>query len=211
MTTKIDEMKAEAEGLENPATGLHQLPPGATGLPRPNAQLVDRQRLLAAWEANVRTLRGVITQLEINARVMKLTRWATVAAVVAMAVVGWKAGNDATEVLEHTQRVRGEVAALAQHIDARLLAQEQKTDLVLNAMAQLLEAKFAEDAAKASPKDAELKREAVRTRVQALGSALAAKKEVAPAPAVAKEAETKLKALKVEAAEKGLEVQIPAP
>lgn len=214
MTTKIEEMKVDADSLDNPMTGMHGLPPSTPGLPslpRTNSQLVDKARLLQAWESNVKTLRGVIDQLQLNASAMRLTRWFTVCVLVVILALGYLLRVQSLEVIERTQQVQTQVSTLAQHVDERLLAQEQKTDLVLNAMAQLLEAKLAEDAAKASPKDADLKREAVRTRVQALGSALAAKKEVAPAPAVAKEAETKLKALKVEAAEKGLEVQLPAP
>jgi hypothetical protein len=209
MTTKIEEMKAATESLENPATGLHQLP-GQAGLPRPNAQLVDRGRLLQAWESNVKTQRGVIAQLELNQKSMRITRWMTVLAVFAIVFLGWLIREQATGVLVNVKAIQDQTSQLTMRTDERLQAQEKKLDLVLTAVTQLLEAGAVAEAAKASPKDQDLKREATRTRVQALGSALAAKKEVTPAPQVAREVDQKLRELKQEAAAKGLDVQLPA-
>lgn len=54
---KIEELKTELEELQNPTDRP------AKDAPKASVQLVDRQRLLAAWESNVNTMRGVLQQL----------------------------------------------------------------------------------------------------------------------------------------------------
>lgn len=66
--TKITTLKTEVDELKNPTD---RPPPGT---PREAVQVIDRQRLLAAWESNVKTLRGVIEQMEIAHRIHTTTR-----------------------------------------------------------------------------------------------------------------------------------------
>src|SRR6185295_19483070 len=68
---KINELKTELAGLENPSVR----PPA--GAPSQTVQVVDRARLLAAWESNIKTMTGVLEQLSIVQRTNTITRVAT--------------------------------------------------------------------------------------------------------------------------------------
>jgi len=70
-TQKINELKVEVEELKNPT----ERP--TIGTPREGMQVIDRQRLMAAWESNVKTLRGVLEQMGITQRSNVMTRWVT--------------------------------------------------------------------------------------------------------------------------------------
>jgi len=73
---KINELKTEVEELQNPT----DRPPAGT--PREGVQIIDRQRLMAAWESNVKTLRGVLDQMAIAQQTNMLTRWITIATLI---------------------------------------------------------------------------------------------------------------------------------
>ena len=67
-TPKLAELSTELDELKNPT----DRPP--TGTPREAVQIIDRSRLLAGWESNVNTMRGVLRQLAIAERTNLLTR-----------------------------------------------------------------------------------------------------------------------------------------
>lgn len=212
MKTPTDELRHEAEQLENPLTGQHHMPPAPrpAGLPPP-AVPVDRARLLQAWESNVRTMRGVVQVLEQTQRDMRLTRWLTIVAVLLVGALGIVIGMKVDEALQGVRGARQAIDDSAARSEERMAVQEQKMGQVLSAMAELLAANQAEQAARAQPKDQALKVEAVKARVTAAAAALTAKKQVATTPQAKQQAEQKLIELRHEVQEKGLDVVVPAP
>lgn len=68
---KITELKSEVAGLDNPSAR----PPASA--PKEAVQVVDRSKLLAAWESNIKTMQGVLEQLSFSQRTNMITRIAT--------------------------------------------------------------------------------------------------------------------------------------
>lgn len=202
MTKNSDDLRAATE-LDNPLTGRH------AGLPPP-AVPVDRQRLLAAWEASTKVMRSVVAALEQAQRDMRMTRWITIIAVLMVGALGVSIGMKVDEAVQGVKSARQAIDDSAAKADERLAVQEQKMGQVLSAMAELLAAKQAEEAARAQPKDQALKVEAVKARVTATAAALTAKKQVATTPGAKQDAEKKLNELRHEVEEKGIDVKVPA-
>lgn len=207
-----DELKVDTDALQNPMTGKHpQLPPLGSAGQVPPPVPVDRARLLAAWEASTKVLKNVVAVLERAQHDMKITRWMTVIAVLLVGALGMIVGTKVEKSLEEVRGARQAIDDSAKRADERLAVQEQKMGQVLTAMAELLAAKQAEEAARAQPKDQALKVEAVKARVTATAAALSAKKQVATTPEAKQQAEKKLIELRHEVEEKGLDVPVPAP
>jgi hypothetical protein len=75
MATRSD-LAAELDELKNPT----DRPPATT--PREGLQVIDRERLFAAWESNVKTMRAIIGQLQRNEKSEQITRFVMLCSVI---------------------------------------------------------------------------------------------------------------------------------
>lgn len=172
--------------------------------------IFDRNRLAEAWENNVQTQREVLVHLKRAHQSNLITRYISIGVLMVIVSLVYVVGLASRATISATKTAETERRTEAAHTEALLVEQDRKLALVLDSMTRLLEAKLAEDASKARPKDVELKAEVTRSRAAALVTTLEAKQAVAT-PAAAKAAGQQLEGLKAQAREKGVDLQGPAP
>jgi len=190
--TNHDELQREIEGLENPSG---RPPPMSHEENARNMQLIDRARLLTAWESNVRTLKSVIGMLKTARATAYVTIGAAILATIANAAMLYFVQDKIGEGIGYIKENRTIVQETAEASRVRSEAQQVKLDAVADAMVELMRARIAEDEARAKPKDPALQSEAKAAKLSALVTTLEAKREVAP-PAEKREAEKQLRELK---------------
>lgn len=170
-----DDLQLEVDLLKNPTDKPPPLPEARAAM-----QLVDKHRLLAAWDSNVRTMKGVLVQLEISRRTNVLTRVLALGATLVNVIMLYVVIDHVRVGVEDVRVIKTAVVESSEVSTARAQKVQQTLDLVADAMVRLMEARLAEDAARAKPKDDKLQAVAVQAKHTALVTALEAKKEIVP-------------------------------
>jgi len=179
--TTTDELHVEVDELRNPTD-----PPTLTNIripqiPPHDVIRADKQRLLMAWESNVKTMKGVLVQLGVSQQTNMLTRALALLAMMVNCAFLYLVISKVEEGVRAVDQMRQQVIAASQVSAKQAEEQQAQLDLVSKAIASSLEARLAEDASLAKPKDTALRQLATESKTSALKTALQAKKEVSPA------------------------------